>query len=126
MMMKKHKGFNMKKTILLISILSLVFVSCNRGPSSQYAYRPPENINDGFDVGSLAEVNIDSVLIEKAVNNIHQGIYKEIDSMLIYKDGKLVFEEYFKGHKFKYDSTNHHGELVAWDRTMLHNVMSVT
>lgn len=116
----------MKKTILLISILPLLFVSCNHGPSSQYAYRPPENINDGLDVSSLGEVNIDSALIVKAVNNIHQGIYKEIDSMLIYKDSKLVFEEYFEGHKFKYDSTNHHGELVAWDRTMLHNVMSVT
>ena len=116
----------MKKTILLISILSLLFASCNHGPSSQYAYRPPENINDGLAVGSLGEVNTDSALIVKAVNNIHQGIYKEIDSMLIYKDGKLVFEEYFKGHTFKYDSTSHHGELVAWDRTMLHHVMSVT
>ena len=46
--------------------------------------------------------------------------------MLIFKDGKLVFEEYFKGHKFKYDTTNHHGELVTWDGTMLHNIMSVT
>jgi len=116
----------MKKTILLISILSLLFVSCKFDASSQYTYRPPENINDGFDVGSLDEVNVDSVLIEKAVNNIHQGIYKEIHSMLIYKENKLVFEEYFKGHKFKYDTTNHHGELLTWDRTMLHNVMSVT
>ena len=76
----------MKKTILLISILSLLFVSCKFDASSQYTYRPPENINDGFDVGSLDEVNIDSVLIVEAVNKIHQGIYKEIHSMLIYKE----------------------------------------
>jgi CubicO group peptidase (beta-lactamase class C family) len=124
--MKKYKGFNMKNTILLISILSLLFVSCKQDPSSQYTYRPPENINDGFDVGSLAEVNIDSVLIENAVDSIYQGRYKEIHSMLIFKENKLVFEEYFKGHKFKYDTTNHHGELVTWDRTKLHSIMSVT
>jgi len=116
----------MKKTILLISILSLLFLSCKHDTSSQYTYRPPENIDDGFDVGSLAEVNIDLVLIVKAVDSICQGKYKEIHAMLIFKDNKLVFEEYFRGHKFKYDSTNHHGELVSWDRTMLHSTMSVT
>ena len=116
----------MKKTILFISILSLLFVSCKQDPTTQYFYRPPENINDGINVGSLDEVNIDSVLIENAVDSIYKGRYKEVHSMLIFKDDKLVFEEYFKGHKFKYDSTNHHGELVTWDRTMLHNIMSVT
>lgn len=122
----KKKGVNMKKGILLILILSLLYVSCKQDTSCQYTYRPPENINDGFDVGSLDEVNIDSVLILEAVNKIHQGKYKEIHSMLIFKDGKLVFEEYFKGHKFRYDATKHHGELVTWDRTMVHSVMSVT
>ncbi|GAH86532.1 unnamed protein product, partial [marine sediment metagenome] len=102
------------------------FVSCKNDPSSQYTYGPPEKINDGIDVGSLGEVNIDSTLIEKAVNNISQGRYKEVHSMLIFKDDKLVFEEYFKGHKFQYETTNHHGELVTWDRTMLHSIMSVT
>ena len=116
----------MKKTIFLISILLLLFVGCKHDPSGQYTYRPPENIDDGFDVGSLIEVNIDSVLIVKAVDEIYQGRYKEIHSMLIFKENKLVFEEYFKGHKFKYETTNHHGELVTWDRTKLHSIMSVT
>ena len=116
----------MKKTILLVSILSFIFISCQHNPFSRYTYRPPENINDGFDIGSLAEVNIDSVLIEKAVDSIYQGRHKEVHSMLIYKDNKLVFEEYFKGHKFKYDTTNHHGELVTWERDSLHRIMSVT
>jgi len=87
----------MKKAITLIFILLLVHVSCACDASRQYTYRLPENINDGFAVGSLDEVNIDSELIEKAVKNIHQGIYKEVHSMLIVKDGKLVFEEYFEG-----------------------------
>ena len=116
----------MKKTILLISILSLLLVSCQSEPSIQYTYRQPESINDGFDVGSLDEVNIDSVLIEKAVNDIKQGKYKEVHSMLIFKDDKLVFEEYFQGHKYQWDAPKHHGELVIWDRTMLHDIKSDT
>ena len=116
----------MKKTMILISILLLLLVSCKDDSSTHYTYQPPENINDGLDVGSLEEVNIDPTLIIEAVNKIHQGIYKEVHSMLIFRKNKLVFEEYFKGHKFKYDTTNHHGELVTWDRTMLHHIMSVT
>jgi CubicO group peptidase (beta-lactamase class C family) len=89
-------------------------------------YRPPEKINDGFDVGSLEEVNIDARYIEDAVNKIHRGGYKEVHSMLIFKDNKLVFEEYFEGHGYKWDAPYHHGEWVNWDKTMLHDVKSVT
>ncbi|MCP4634746.1 MAG: serine hydrolase [candidate division Zixibacteria bacterium] len=116
----------MKKVILLVSIFSILFVGCNQDIPSQYRYRPPENINDGLDVGALDEVNIDPVLIEQAVNSLYQGRYKEVHSMLICKDGKLVFEEYFKGHKFKWDGVNHHGDLVTWDRSMSHCNHSVT
>ena len=60
-------------------------------PSIQYTYQPSENINDGLDVGSLEEVNIDSALIEKAVNYINRGKYKEVHSMLIFKATASLF-----------------------------------
>ena len=116
----------MKKAILLISILLLLLVGCQSEASIQYTYRQPENINDGLDVGSLDEVSIDSVLIEKAVNEIHRGKYKEVHSMLIFKDNKLVFEEYFEGHEYIWDAPKHHGELVTWNRSMEHQIMSDT
>jgi CubicO group peptidase (beta-lactamase class C family) len=116
----------MKKGILLISIASLLFISCQSTPSIQYTYRPPENINDGLDVGTLEEVNIDSTLIEKAVNDINRGKYGEVHSMLIFKDNKLVLEEYFPGHEYVWEAANHHGEMVNWDRIMDHPIHSVT
>jgi len=116
----------MKKAILLISILLLLLVGCQSEPAVPYVYQPPENINDGLDVGSLDEVNIDAELIEKAVNDINRGKYKEVHSMLIFKDNKLVLEEYFTGHKYQWDAPEHHGELVTWDRSMPHCVHSVT
>ena len=116
----------MTRTILLILILSLLPAACGNGPSGQYTYHPPENINDGLEVGSLDEASIDPKPFEEAANKIQRGEYKEVHSVLVFKDGKLVFEEYFEGHKFKYEAENHHGELVNWDRTQLHRVMSVT
>lgn len=86
--------------ILLITILSLLFISCKQNPSSLYTYQPPENTGDGLDVGSLDEVNIDQALIERAACDISRGIYGEVHSILIFKDDMLVFEEYFEGHIF--------------------------
>jgi len=124
--MIKDLIINMKKSIFAISILSLYFVSCQFDTSGQYIYRQPEKINDGLDVGSLDEVNIDARHIEEAVNKIYAGRYKEVHAMLIFRDDKLVFEEYFQGHQWQWDAPYHHGENVNWDRTMIHNIMSAS
>ena len=71
-------------------------------------------------------MNIDVQPIEKAVNEINRGKYKEVHSLLIFKDDKLVLEEYFPGHKYQWDAPGHHAELVAWDRDMMHVCQSVT
>ena len=105
----------MKKSILIIAVLLLLLVGCQSEPYIPYTYRQPENINDGFDAGTLDEVNIDATLIEKAVNDIRRGKHKEVHSLIIFKDNKLVLEEYFQGHKYHWDAPKHHGELVTWD-----------
>ncbi len=122
----------MKKRFLLIGIaVVLIGVGVYLGitllkPAIPYTYQPPENINDGLDVGTLEEVGIDLELIEEAVNDINRGRYREVHSMLIFKDGKLVLEEYFEGHRYEWDAPNHHGELVTWNRSMIHDIHSVT
>jgi CubicO group peptidase (beta-lactamase class C family) len=116
----------MKKLTLVITILFLLIIACRLEPSSQYNYQPPENINDGLNTGILYEVNIDTELMNKAVNDINRGKYKDIHSMLIFRDGKLVFEEYFTGYTYQWDGPDYRGEPVTWDRDMLHCVHSVT
>lgn len=124
--MNLYRGVNTKISILLISVLSILFIGCEQDASGQYTYRPPEYTNDGLDVGSLDEVNIDALMLGKAVNKIRQGKFKEVHSMLIFRNGKLVFEEYFEGHKYQWDGPNHHGDLVTWDKSMSHVCHSVT
>jgi len=116
----------MISAILKTMILSLLFLGCYNNDNGQYKYRQPENINDGFDVGTLDEVNIDTDLISRGVDRILGGRYKEVHSMLIYRDGKLVFEEYFQGHKYQWDAPDHHSEWVTWNRSMPHCAHSVT
>jgi hypothetical protein len=40
---------------------------------------------------------MDSLLIEQLVNRIYGKQYKNVHSIVIIKDGKLVFEEYWAG-----------------------------
>jgi CubicO group peptidase (beta-lactamase class C family) len=116
----------MKKALLVIFTLTLLLVGCQSEPAIQYTYQQPENINDGLDVGTFSEVGIDPALIEKAVNDINRGKYDEVHSMLIFKDNKLVFEEYFPGHKYQWDGNNYHGDQVDWDTSTLHCIHSDT
>jgi hypothetical protein len=99
----------MKKVILLSTIVALLLISCGSEPSGQYTYRQPEKADDGLDVGTLEEVSMDQALIESAVDGISGGKFGEVHSLLIYKDGKLVFEEYFPGHDYLWDGPNFHG-----------------
>ena len=117
----------MKTNILISTIFSLLLVNCEMfDTTAQYSYRAPESLNDGIEVGTLDDVNMEIRAIEDAVNGILGGRYSEVHSMLIYKDGKLVLEEYFQGHAYQWDAPYHHGNLVLWNRTMLHHIMSVT
>ena len=121
------KLLSIKINLLLIALFVLTDVSCDDlFKDFEYNYQVPELQNDGLLVGAAEDSQIDTGYLVDAVNAIERGKYNEIHSMLIYRNDKLVFEEYFEGHKYQWDAKNYHGELVQWDRTMKHPVMSCT
>ncbi len=115
----------MKKAIFSIWMISFLIASCGTHSSGLYIYRAPQNIGDGLDVGTIDTVNLDFVPLSEAVDRIRAGKYGEVHSLLISKDGKLVFEEYFPGHTYKWDGPNFHGAWMNWDREKEHNIHSV-
>ena len=121
--MKKYFYSNI---LLLATLFSFLFSSCDNDFSTLYPYQPPEQIGDGLEVGTLDQVNIDTEMIAKAVGRIQQEKYREVHSMLIFRNDILVFEEYYTGHRYEWGQPNFHGELVNWNRDELHNVASVT
>lgn len=125
--MKASNKFKLNTVVLKIVVLSLLFVSCDKFDSSaQNSYKTPENLDDGLSISTLEEVGMDTQKILKAADRISMGWHNEVHSMLIYKDNMLVFEEYFSGHKYKWDAPKHHGEMVEWDYDMHHPIMSCT
>lgn len=116
-----HKRF---QVILLFSVNLVILTGCGSESVRTYSYRQPEQMDDGFEVGSLAQANMDVDLLRSAVDDIKGGNYGEIHSLLIYKDGNLVFEEYFPGHDYQWDGPNFHGYWVIWDMDRRHNIHS--
>lgn len=74
-----------------------------------YAYRKPLEVRGGWDVTSLEEAGIGAEHLAAMMNDIYEN-YDYVHSILIVKDGKLVFEEYMNG----------------WDPLRLHRLQSVT
>lgn len=74
------------------------------GGRFRYEYRMPENLRDGLKVGALSKTALDPALIKEMVEKIADETYKNIHSVLIVKDGKLVVEEYF----YEYDRNKSH------------------
>src|SRR5262245_51167852 len=60
-----------------------------------YVYAVPERTRDGWDVGSLDGVNGNAEPIKNLFNRVLNGDFKNILSVLIVRDGKLIVEEYF-------------------------------
>ena len=114
------------KTIFLLFIISLLNISCSKDFSEYYTYYPPEFINDGIEVGTLDDVNMDSNMLAKAMGRIYANKYDQVHSILIYKNGKLVFEEYLEGNKYKWDGQYYYGDRIKWHRDSMHMIMSVT
>jgi len=63
-----------------------------------YTYQQPKKDNDGLKTGNLDNTGLDKKLLVEMVQKIVDGTYPNVHSVLIIKDGKLVFEEYFYEH----------------------------
>lgn len=60
-----------------------------------YHYAQPKQVADGLLTGHVAQSGLDTALLNQMVRKISNGTYPNVHSVLIIKDGKLVFEEYF-------------------------------
>jgi CubicO group peptidase (beta-lactamase class C family) len=65
---------------------------------SVYRYRPPADLHDGIAVGDIARSDLGVETANAIVRAILDGTYKDVHSVLLYQNGKLVMEEYFYGY----------------------------
>jgi CubicO group peptidase (beta-lactamase class C family) len=110
-------------------IFFLVNSGCARdiGPAlNQPVITAPRRMNDGWICGSLREAGMDSMKLMNLLRRIHEEEYTGIDGILIARNGKLVFEQYFRGYDFEYAAKDFKGKWTDYDDNTPHNLASVT
>lgn len=117
------------QSVIFLLLIFLLFFHCRKESSTSfsnansdgYTYQIPEQTNDGWNVASLHDVGINEQQIIEIVDKIQNDIYRDVHSVVIIKNGKLVFEKYFSGHDFAYYGNNYQGQLKNFNRDSWQN-----
>jgi len=117
------------KTFVPLFLISICLFSCQNetmGPSDlDYTYEVPANVIDDWDVSSLSDVGMTESDLVDMMNFVNNSNDHRIHNIIIIKDDKLVFEEYFKGHLFDTDQIASDGPYIQYSRDTLHFLASV-
>ena len=89
-----------KKTIYIFSFTVFFLVGCENlsDPNPNYTYSIPDSSLSEFEVSSLEAEGMDEALITQMTNLIIRDEYKRIDGLLILRNNKLIYENYFHGY----------------------------
>lgn len=99
---QKVNSYKSARTLFITSAVCLIVSICCIGTACRtsqhrYEYAVPVETGDGWHTAALSEMGIDETLIVRLMNGLHRRQDHLIHSILIVKDGVLVFEEYFAG-----------------------------
>jgi len=64
-------------------------------PQREYSYQAPIEIDDGWQVSSLAKEGVNEEIINDLMRAILAGQYPNVRSIVFVKNGSLILEEYF-------------------------------
>ncbi len=83
--------------ILFLLALLVLLVGCQH--TADLATQPkPDQLADGWETASLGEVGIAPQKFAGLEQEIEDGGYENLHSILLVKDGKLILEAYFNGY----------------------------
>ena len=103
-----------------ISLLKQNAVNVTVNYQTKYAYKTPEQDDDGWLIGDLDVLSAESkTVLFEGIDELRRGEYPEVHSVVIMHDKKLLLEHYFPGN-------TSNGVLTNWDRFTKHEIQSVS
>ncbi len=109
---RKPKSVGGKNSILplkiefpiLVGVLSALMLTfpiagCQSTEKSKVRYCRPENLDDGWRIQSAGHTGLDTVQIENLLHLIEKGRYPGLCGLVIARNGCLVLEQFFEGHR---------------------------
>jgi CubicO group peptidase (beta-lactamase class C family) len=81
-----------------VAVLTLFSLGCSHPAQDEpWVYRQPVRTSDGWETASLTAVGIDPAPLSELMNRLRANPGHLVEGIVIVKDDKLVFEEYFDG-----------------------------
>jgi CubicO group peptidase (beta-lactamase class C family) len=118
-----------RSAVLLTAIIFLaIATSCDDVVESgvEYSYQVPQQTSDGWETAALSDVGLDTEPFIELMTGLFVRNDDHVHGILVAKDGKLVFEEYFPGEDLDLSNLSE-GIAFAYrdfDRTTLHCLAS--
>jgi CubicO group peptidase (beta-lactamase class C family) len=75
-------------------VLSFLTVACSSATAAQ-PYRIPEQMDDGWQTADATQIGWRTPVLEQLAAKIEEGTYKNITSVIVVHQGRLVYESYF-------------------------------
>ena len=117
----------MKKIVFIACFFIMLLAACDKGEEYDYVYTPPPALNDGIETASLESVGMETGPIREMMDRINGTDLHRIHDILIMRNGKLVFEEYFQGFSLDLDAAGFRdGPLMQYGRETDHYLASVS
>jgi CubicO group peptidase (beta-lactamase class C family) len=107
---------------LIVTVLLLSFHCVG---AQTYQYMIPKQMGDWISE-SIYNTNMKVDPLLTLISRIQDKTYDKIHSILIVKNGKLVFEEYNGGYDWSYVTADLNDDYVDYDINSLHELHSVT
>jgi CubicO group peptidase (beta-lactamase class C family) len=100
--MKRQDRVAMLSTVLFA--LLLLLPSCKSSsvdpePQTGYTYHVPEQAGDGWPTASAADVGMQTASFVTLMNDLSRQTAHNVHGIVVARNGKLVFEEYFSGEE---------------------------
>jgi len=113
---------------LIFLLISVFLISCETDKTSlssisQLPYSIPAQTDDGWETASIQSVGMSVKPVMKLLSRLNEVGDHRIHSLIIIKNDKLVFEEYYPGEKF--NLARYTGE-TGFDMDDTHNLCSAT
>lgn len=124
--MSKIRWFFLIAKPLLLLLLLITSINCKK--NEEWSYSIPGEIGDGWSTASAESVGINMSYLTDMMTYVNRAYdHHNIHSILIIRNGILVFEEYFDGYDYSFDLNNNcRGAFLEFDMNTVHCTHSTT
>ena len=120
--MTQHTSFALAGALAALAATAAA-QSAPPAPKPPVVYTIPASLGDGWTTGTAERVGIDRRRLEQMTESIRSHPDDNVHAVLIERDGRLVYEDYFSG---KDERRGRPLGVVAFTRDTLHDLRSVT